>query len=111
MTAPSRALAETRDTVQRLLDCLPDSRMQDDPCWTWAWNELDDDAQVAVKGARVAGRALLVALDAEPQPLDRETLASTYKDWWTSQGQSMTWDRCFACADFILARLEGRDSK
>lgn len=41
------------EIVQLLVDHLPDTK-QGDVTWEWAWNELSDDAQEAVKNARRA---------------------------------------------------------
>jgi len=45
-----------------LAHVLPDSK-HEKPCWNWCWNELDDDAQEAVKAARRQASAAMMGDD------------------------------------------------
>jgi hypothetical protein len=73
----------------------------DNPC---------DDAERCGCAESLA-RALLAALDAEPQRLDRERLAALICSWNEGDTAHQPTEEEVSLADFILARLEGRDSK
>jgi hypothetical protein len=47
------------ELVETLLNALPDSDHPEDETWNWAWDQLSDDAQEAVKKARMAASSVL----------------------------------------------------
>jgi hypothetical protein len=53
-------LADAVRVIRLLCDYLPDAE-QPEECWDWCWNELNDDAQEAVKNARGEAEAFLSA--------------------------------------------------
>jgi hypothetical protein len=50
------------DTIGKLLSHLPDSIHKDDESWGWFWNELDGDAQDAIKTVRVETQTALAEI-------------------------------------------------
>lgn len=58
--------AEALAVIRQLLDHLPDSRKSGNECWSWAWDELNEEAQEAVKAARATACALAARLAAPP---------------------------------------------
>ena len=55
-------LAASKDTIRMLLSLLPDSHHINN-CWNWCWDELNEDAQDAVKNGRNEANKVLANIN------------------------------------------------
>jgi len=57
-----KQLGASKDTIRMLLSLLPDSHHIDN-CWNWCWDELNGDAQDAVKNGRNEANKVLANIN------------------------------------------------
>ena len=51
------------EIIKLLINHLPDSYHEEDECWRWAWDELDSDAQDAVKAVCKAASEFIIEME------------------------------------------------